>query len=84
MAQDRNIVLRKFLESGRNAEACEASVQLSRDEIDKVKKGMVQMTLQDMIDAKFSQNFGRHEYRFASFFLDMVLQDDFILGKFVV
>lgn len=79
-AQDRNIVLRKFIENGCNADACEASVQLSREEIDKVKKGMIQMTLQDMIDAKFSQNFGCNEYEMVKTCVCCVLHEGQSLG----
>ena len=50
-------MLREFVKNGENLQATEAAVVLTREESDEVRQGMIQMTLQDMIDAKFSMCF---------------------------
>ena len=57
-SKDRRKLLEQFVVSNGDKGACEASVKVAREDETELEKGMALMTVQDMIDAKFSSSHG--------------------------
>lgn len=56
--KDRNKLLRQWVESGGQPDACEACVVMKRDDMQQLESGKDLMTVGDMIKAGFSSLLG--------------------------
>lgn len=58
LIQEKNDLLRKWIETKGNAKACESAIVLKRENMTQLKTGKKLMTVKDMIEAGFSATFG--------------------------